>query len=200
VSTRWQGWFAAGAITVVTLGLVVLDLVDHAYRVWWAGRALTADTVAGVLVLLVTVLVVDQVVKRRQVKDRSRAVGAQAAILMAQALSTSAAVTSALDGSGDRSTASDTLRTYMMMLLVGAPVLIEARVSRNFLEHAQHFGAEMARALVTIAKTPGASTPSKPRLDDALEELRAASTPLLQPLDLDPLLAAQGGSAEQPLH
>jgi hypothetical protein len=195
VSTRWQGWLAAGVVTVVTLGLVMLDLVDHAYRVWWAGRALTADTVAGVLVLLVTVLVVNQVVRRRQVKDRSRAVGAQAAIVMAQAISTSAAVSSALDGSGDRATASDTLRTYMMMLLVGAPVLIEARVSRNFLEQAQHFGAEMALALVTIAKTPGASTPSKPHLGDALEQLRAASAPLLQPLDLDPLLAAQGGLA-----
>jgi hypothetical protein len=46
-------------------------------------------------------------------------------------------VSQALAGSGDRDTASDEFRTYMIMLLVGAPVLIEATVSRNFLEQAQ---------------------------------------------------------------
>jgi Co/Zn/Cd efflux system component len=196
VSTPWQGWLAAAVVTAITLGLVLLDLLDSAYRRWWAGRALTADTVAGVLGLLITVLVVDQVVKRRQVKDRSRAVGAQAAIVMAQALSTSAAVSSALNGSGDRTSASDELRTYMIMLLVGAPVLIEARLSRHFLEQAQHLGAEMARALAATVKTPGANTRSNVRLNDAVEQLRAASAPLVQTLDLDELLPAPGDLAQ----
>ena len=40
-------------------------------------------------------------------------------------------------GPDDRDTAADELRTYMMMLLVAAPVLIDVRVSRSFLEQAR---------------------------------------------------------------
>lgn len=58
--TRWQGGFAAVVVTLVTFGLVILDLTDSGFRNWWADHALTTDTVAGLLVLLVTVLVVDQ--------------------------------------------------------------------------------------------------------------------------------------------
>ena len=35
----------------------------------------------------------------------------------------------------------------MMMLLVAAPVLIDAKVSRDFLEQAQVLGGELARAM-----------------------------------------------------
>lgn len=196
MSTRWQGWLAAAAVTLVAFGLVILDLTDEAFRSWWDDRGLTTDTVAGVLVLLVTVLVVDQVVKRRQIKDRSRAVAAQAAILMGQAKRSSRAVSSALDGSGDRSAASDEVRTYMMMLIVGAPILIDARLSRTFLELAQRLAGEMARALATMTKTPEAPTVSAARLDDAIAKLRAALTPLLQPLDSEELLVAGGSESE----
>jgi hypothetical protein len=133
---------------------VILDLTDDGLRTWWAGHAMTTDTVSGLLVLLITVLVVDQVVRLRQIKDRARAVAAQAAIMVSQATRSSQAVSQALAGSGDRDAAGDELRTYMMMLLVGAPVLIGAKASRNFLEQAQSLGAEMARALVA-ARTPG---------------------------------------------
>jgi hypothetical protein len=78
----------------------------------------------------------------------------------------------------------------MIMLLVGAPVLIEARVSRTFLEQAQYLAAEMARTMASLAKSPDASPISSARLDDAVGKLRAASTPLLQPLGLDELLSA----------
>jgi hypothetical protein len=71
VLTRWQGGFAAVVVTLVTFGLVILDLTDSGFRNWWADHALTTDTVAGLLVLLVTVLVVDQVVSSRQVNDRA---------------------------------------------------------------------------------------------------------------------------------
>ena len=121
-------------------------------RHWWSSHALTTDTVSGLLVLLITLLVVNQVVRRRQLRDRSQAVAAQAAIMMAQADRASSAVSSALDGSGDRSSASDEFRTYMMMLLVGAPVLIDGRLSRSFLEQAQRLGGEMARVLATMTR------------------------------------------------
>jgi hypothetical protein len=42
--------------------------------------------VSGLLVLLITVLVADQVVKLRQINERSRVVAAQAAIVTTQAV------------------------------------------------------------------------------------------------------------------
>jgi hypothetical protein len=179
VLTRWQGGLASVVVTLVTIGLVILDLTDGGFRSWWLGHALTTDTVSGLLVLLLTVLVVDQVVLRRQIRDRSRAIAAQSAIMVNQATRSVRAVTAAMDGSGDRGVASDEVRTYMIMLLVGAPVLIDARISRTFLEGAQHLGGEMARALTATAGTPDAPPVSSARLDDAVARLRAASAPLL---------------------
>jgi hypothetical protein len=195
--TRWQDWVGAASVTLIAAGLVAVDLSDTRFRHWWAARPLTTSTVAGLLVLLITLLVADQVVRMRQIRERSRAVAAQAAILVAQASRTARAVSSALDGSGDRGAASDELRTYMIMLLVGAPVLIDARLPRNFLEQAQHLAAEMARLMAAPAKdagTPakGAGTPAQPRerLDEAVRRLRAASAPLLRQLSTEQLAAA----------
>ncbi len=190
--TGWRGWLAASLVTLATVVLVILDSADVRLRRWWLGHALTTDTVAGLLVLLITVLVANQVVRRRQISDRSRAVAAQAAIMMAQAARSSRAVSSALNGSGDREAASDEVRTYMIMLLVGAPVLIEAKVSRDFLEQAQHLGGEMTRMLLA---TPGAAVPGAApadRLDDAVRRLRAASAPLLRLLNPEERIAAGG--------
>lgn len=192
--TRVQGGFAATVITLLAVGLVIFDLADRAFRRWCSDRALTTDLVAGLLVLLITLLVVDQLVRRRQTNDRARAVAAQAAILMAQATRSSEAITSALDGSGEQSDASDEVRTYMMMLLVVAPVLIEDAVSRGFLEQAQRLGGEMARVLRAMATSADLSTISRTRLDDAVTRLRATSVPLLQVLDIRAFLAADAAS------
>jgi hypothetical protein len=190
LQTRWQGWLAAIAAMLVAVGLVIAEISDRGLRHWWAGHALTTDTVSGLLVLLITFLVVNQVVRGRQVRDRGRAVAAQAAIVVGQAARSSQALSAALDGSGDRSAAYDEVRTYMLMLLVSAPVLIDARVSRNFLEQAQRLGGEMARVLVAMAKPAGAPAPSAARLHEAVGRLRAASGPLLQSLNVDELVAA----------
>jgi hypothetical protein len=178
----WRGWLAAVVVTLAAAGLVAADDDDPALRHWWAGHALTTDTVSGLLVLLITVLVVNQVVRRRQFRDRSQAIAAQAAIVLSQAVRSVRAVSGAVDGSRDRDAASDELRTYMMMLLVAAPVLIDARTSRSFLEQAQHLGAEMARSLLAMTKTQKAPADSGKRLDHAVQQLRAASAPLMQAL------------------
>jgi hypothetical protein len=192
---HWRGWLAALAATLVTAGLVTAEIDDGGMRHWWSGHALTTDTVSGLLVLLITLLVVNQVVRRRQTRDRSRAVAAQGAIIVGQAARSANAVTAALDGSGHRDAASDEVRTYMIMLLVGAPVLIESRVSRNLLEQAQHLGAEMTRVLLTMAKGHGAPAAPDARLNDAIAGLRTAAGPLLQQLNLDELIAAGADNA-----
>jgi hypothetical protein len=195
VLSRWQGGLAATVVTLLTAVLVVLDINDQAMRRWWDGHALTTDTVSGLLVLLITLLVVDQVVSLRQINDRARAVAAQAAIIMTQAMRASRAVDQGtVKGAdpGDRDTAADEFRTYMMMLLVGAPVLIDVRVSRAFLEQAQVVAAEMARALGVTARSPRPRTLTDKRLDNAVQQLRTASTPLLQVLDLETQAAVRG--------
>jgi hypothetical protein len=198
VLSRWQGGLAALVVTLVTCALVILELTDGGLRRWWATHTLTTDTVAGLLVLLITVLVADQVIRLHQINERARAVAAQAAIVVSQAIRSSQAVSQALAGSGDRDVAGDEFRTYMMMLLVAAPVLIDAKVSRNFLEQAQSLGGEMARALAATARTPGQASYPTVRLDDAVQRLRTASTPLLQVLDPETRRVIRGDQPADP--
>lgn len=80
----------------------------------------------------------------------------------------------------------------MLMLLVGAPVLIDAKVSRDFLEQAQALAGEMARALGVTAGVHDRTALPDARLEDAAQRLRAASTPLLQALDPETRAAVRG--------
>ncbi|HTX27824.1 MAG TPA: hypothetical protein VME19_12485 [Streptosporangiaceae bacterium] len=199
--SRWQGGIAAAVITLLTCVLVIGDLADAGMRRWWDGHALTTDTVAGLLVLLITVLVVDQVVSLRQINDRSRAVGAQVAIILGQAVRASQEVSKAVDqglGPGNRDAASDEFRTYMIMLLMGAPLLIDAKTSRYFLEQAQALGGELALALGLTAQAPGPTAVSDARIERAVQRLRDASTPLLQALDSATRAAVQGEEPAPP--
>jgi hypothetical protein len=186
VLTRWQGATGAVVVTLGTVALVILDLADHGFRFWWVTHAFTTDTVAGVLVVLLTVLVVDQVVRRRQILDRARAISAQAAIVGAQAGRAVRAVSDVLAGSGDRDAAADAFRTYMIMLLVAAPLFIDAKVSRDFLEEAQRLGGEMGHALATLSRaadgTPPPAARLSQRLDAAARRLQAVAVPLMAQL------------------
>ena len=180
MSTRVTGWTAAVLAMLITLALVAGELTDAGQRRWWAARPLTTDTVAGLLVLLVTVLVVNQLLSRRQTRQRGHAVAAQAAILVAQAARSAEAVSSVINGSGDRAAASDGFRTYTMMLLIGAPVLIDDPVARHFLEQAQYLGGVMARALAITGKSPDGAAAPGDGLDDAVRQLQSAAAPFLQ--------------------
>ena len=183
--SRWQGGIGALIVTLLAGILVIGDVTDEAMRRWWDVHALTTDTVSGLLVLLITLLVVDQVVRLRQINDRARTVAAQTAIIVAQAVRASRSVTqgaAAGADESDRDAAADELRTYMMMLMVGAPVLIDAKVSRSFLEQAQAVAGLLALSLGETASS-SASASVDSRLDGAVQRLRDASTPVLSVLD-----------------
>jgi hypothetical protein len=193
VPTRLIGWLAAVLAMLITLTLVVGELMDAGERRWWAAHPLTTDTAAGLLVLLVTILVVNQLLTLRQARQRGHAVAAQAAIMVAQAARSAKAVSAVLDGSGDRDAASDGFRTYMLMLLIGAPVLIDDPVARRFLEQAQYVGGVMAAALAALDRpAAGAAVPrggtggaaaARDKLNDALRQLQDAAAPFLQLLN-----------------
>ena len=189
---RWLGGLAAAAVAMVTCVLVILDLTDAGLRRWWDAHALTTNTVAGLLVLMITVLVVDQVVRLRQGNSKARAVAVQVAILMTQANSVSQAVSQVLAGSGDRDMAREEFRAYTMMLLAVAPTLIDGNTSRNFLEQAQYLEGQMALALNWFATAPSQEKFPAARLDDAVQALKSTSTPLLQILPPEMRLAVRG--------
>src|SRR5215470_793402 len=173
------GWLAAGLVMLVTVALIVGEITNAAQRNWWGSHSLTTDTVSGLLVLLITVLVVNQLINMRQARQRSHAVAAQAAIVAAQAAQSAKAVSSLIDGSGNRDPASDAYRTYLLMLLISAPVFIEDPAARRFLEQAQDLGGAMTRTLaLTHSSTDGAAGLGD-RLDDAVQQLQSAAAPLL---------------------
>jgi hypothetical protein len=180
----------------VTVILVVLDLTEGQLRHWWADHAFTTSTVGGLLVLAITVLVVNQVVKIRQFRDEAQAIAAQSAILLAQAGRAARAVSSAADGSGERDAASEEVRTYLTMLLIAAPVLIEISVPRAFLEQAQQLGAVLASTLTAMPNKSGEAVVSTDPLGDAVKRLRAAATPLMQILTPAQRAAAGADDAE----
>ncbi len=103
-------WVSAAAVTILAVVLAALDILDGAVHRWWAEHAFTTSLVGGLLVLLVTVLVADRVIHARQLRDRARAIAAQAAIVLTQAVRTVQLADAMLDGNGDVQAAGDALQ------------------------------------------------------------------------------------------
>ncbi len=175
---QWLAWSWALIVMAITAVLVILDLSDRAVHRYWSEHSFSSSVLSGLLVLLLTVLVVDRVNRRRQLRNQSRAIGAQAAIIVAQASRTVDAITSA-SSDEDRDAAGDELRTYTQMLLVSAPVLIGADGPRRFLEAAQQLAGQIYRDLRDTADKPV----SKTVLDAGVKQLRTDAAPLLQALN-----------------
>jgi hypothetical protein len=176
---QWWAWSWALIVMVLTAVLVGLDLGDDAVHRYWSRHSFSSSVLSGLLVLLLTVLIVDRVTAMRRVRNQGRAIGAQAAIIVAQAGRAADAITSASPSAQDREAASDELRTYAQMLLVSAPVLIDAPVPRRFLETAQRLAGEMFRALRDAGDQPVATK----GLEAEVARLRADAAPLLQALN-----------------
>jgi hypothetical protein len=126
------------AAALLSSALIVLDLSDGAFRRWWSARAFTTDAIAGILVVLITVLIVNQALGIRRNRERFRAAAAQASMVLGQAIRTTRAVL-ACTTSGDRTAASDELRTYMIMLMIAAPILIERKTPEPFWKTPKHW-------------------------------------------------------------
>jgi hypothetical protein len=176
---QWLAWSWALIVMAITAVLVFLDLTDRAVHRYWTQHSFSSSVLSGLLVLLLTVLVVDRVNQMRQLRNQSRAIGAQAAIIVAQATRAANAITSASPSAEDREAAGDELRTYAQMLLVSAPVLIGADIPRRFLESAQHLAGQLFRATRQAGDKPVA----KEGLDAGIAQLRADAAPLLKALN-----------------
>jgi hypothetical protein len=167
----------------------VLDLSDGAFRRWWSARAFTTDAIAGILVVLVTVLIVNQALGIRQERERFRATAAQASMVLSQAIRATRAVL-ACTTSGDRTAASDELRTYMIMLMIAAPILIESKTPRVFLEDAQTLGGMLVQVQHSESQSSVKTVTSDTQLEEALQQLKIAAAPLFAPLTAEERTAA----------
>jgi hypothetical protein len=186
-----RDWAAALSVLALTIVAVVLDIADASVRNFWSRHSFTSSVVAGLLVLLLTVLFVDRVNRARKIKGQSRAVGVQAAVIVAQAGRAADAITRPSPSDEDRDEASQELRTYMQMLLTSAPILIEARDSRAFLEVAQQTAGELFRALRIRAEDVDADV--GPRVSAAVERLHGASAPVVVELNREERAAVDSG-------
>jgi hypothetical protein len=177
----------------VVLALIALDIVDDSFNRWFDHHSFTTDAVSTLLGLAVAALVVDRISARRQLKDREQVMAAQGAMIAAQGLRAHQTVSKILDGNGDRDAAENQLRTYMSMMLNGAPVLMDAPQTREFLETSQRLAAELARAMVVTRRGDDPAGVDQ-RLDDAASGVRASVEPLLQTLNIDQQSAVWGAA------
>ena len=177
---RYREWTGAVTVMVITAALVVLDITDGPVHRYWAEHGFTSSVLSGVLVLLLTLLIVDRVIRMRQIKSQARAIAAQAAVILGQASRTVDAIARTPPSTEDHEEAYDELRTYTQMLFISAPLLIDAKLPRAFLETAQRVAGQMYRALRS-GKADGERT--KTQLDASVKQLREAASPLLEVLN-----------------
>jgi hypothetical protein len=133
----------AAAVAASLVVLVVCDLSIGSFQAWWDRHSLTANIVSSLLVLAVTALIVDEIVARRQRKERATSVAVQALIVYGQGRRTWNAVkSSAADAQGRGDDAGSVLeewRALANMLLTASPALFEDPEARRFLEEVERF-------------------------------------------------------------
>ena len=76
---------SAAALLAALLALVAGDVWIASFRAWWYHHSLTGSIVSSLLVLGVAGLIVDEIVARRQLRERATSVAVQAMILYGQA-------------------------------------------------------------------------------------------------------------------
>jgi hypothetical protein len=175
---RGLAWSDALVVTVITSILVVLDIRDRSVHQFWSRHSFTSSVLAGVLVLLLTVLIIDRVTRMRKLRNQSRALGVQAAIIVAQAERAVDAIKTTSRSTKEPEAAAEELRTFTLMLLTSAPLLIDADRSRAFLEAAQRLAGQMFWAL----RDRDGEGVTDARLDDAVTQVRMAAAPVLEAL------------------
>ncbi len=185
---------AAAVIALTLIALVICDLTVSGLRAWSDRHSLTASVISNLMVLGVTVLIVDEVVARRQRRDRASTVAVQAIIVYGQATRAYNTVLARVDGPGSAAgsgsgsglgsgsgsgsdEALDELRTLAGMLLTVSSSLFDDPQARLFLEQLQRLvGAMFATVLPTLAGVTG--RPSRDSLVAGMAALRAEITPL----------------------
>jgi hypothetical protein len=131
------------------------------------------------LVLAVTGLIVDEVVARRQRRERSVSVAVQGLIVFGQARRSCNAILSSDVDEPRSSTAGDEVRTLASMLLTASPSLFDDPAARRFLEQVERFSVSLFRSSDGVLSAHG-----RERLTAEMSELENAVRPLLERIPL----------------
>jgi hypothetical protein len=137
----------AATVAASLVVLVVCDLLIGSFQAWWDRHSLAASIVSSLLVLAVTALIFDEIVARRQRKERAISVAVQAIIVYGQSERTWNAVKSTgADGNGrgdgdGSDLVEDEWKVLANMLLTASPALFEDPEARRFLEELERFSA-----------------------------------------------------------
>ncbi|HTW07497.1 MAG TPA: hypothetical protein VME46_08305 [Acidimicrobiales bacterium] len=169
-AARRSGLRLAAAVTTtgVLVGLVACDFWVPGTRAWWDRHSFTSCVVSSLLVLGVTVLILDEVLARRQRKERAGSVAVQALIVYGQAVRSCDAVVAmaGIGAEGDRAELDvaqvdvrDEVRSLANMILVASPALFDDPEARLFLEEVQRLAGTMYSALamykISATRPPG---------------------------------------------
>jgi hypothetical protein len=168
-------------VVIVLVVLFALDLGDSRVRGWWDRHAFTASVVANLLVLAVAGLVVDEVVARRQRKERSVSVAVQGVIVYGQVRRTYDAVAAISGDPPDVSQARDELRSLANMILVSSSNLFDDPQARVFLDEVQR----LAATVLSVAIRSGTRAAKQERLSREMAAVDTAVKPLLERIPKD---------------
>jgi len=171
----------AFAIAATLVTIVVCDLTLGGFRDWWDGHSLTGSVVSNLLVLGVTALIVDEILARRQRRERATSVAVQGMIVYSQAVRAYEALTGAgaKDGSESSTDLGEEMRSLASMILTASPNLFDDPQARVFLENLQRVAGEMLRTLPTTGLTSGEPSARQASLAAAMSALSASRLPLL---------------------
>jgi hypothetical protein len=147
-------WVGAAAITGTLLALVACEIWVTAVRSWWDTHSFTGDVISSLLVVGATVLIIDEILARRQRKDRAVSVAVQVLIVYGQTLRAYDALTAWPDalsvwhGPDDAQLvgAREEVRTLSSMILAASPSLYDDPEARLFLDEVQRLVGTMYAA------------------------------------------------------
>jgi hypothetical protein len=177
---------AAGIIASTLVALIACDLWVGAFRSWWDRHSVTGSAVSSLLVVGVSALIFDEVVARRQRKQRAVTVAVQGLIVYGQTRRTYDAVVAATghEHAADDDQiigAGDELRILASMLLMATPSLFDDPVARLFLSDVQRLAASMYRAL-SPASASSPTPASGPNGDGRMRTERSQVEATIKPL------------------
>jgi hypothetical protein len=169
------------AAAIVALGLVALvagDLSSARFRTWWDQHSLTCSIVSNLLVLAVAGLIVDEVVARRQRRERSVSVAVQGLIVFGQARRAYQAIMAGDADDRDSGGVADELRTLAAMVLTASSSLFDDPEARRLLEQVERFSVSMLSAVSPKTKAKSGEDPRR-ALASELALLQDTVAPLL---------------------
>jgi hypothetical protein len=165
----WRRRLLAAVIATTLVAAVVCDLAIPGFRDWWDRHALSGSIVSSLLVLGVTALIVDEILARRQRRERATSVGVQSLIVFTQAVRAYKALQS---NSGDD--VAEEMRSLAGMLLTASTILFDDPQARVFLENVQRLAGTMFRATSSAR-----SSELQPQLEAAMSAVQTSRLPLL---------------------